>query len=1358
MLCMRPAFLFQLHLSSRVCSVVKHLHTKKELCFECRTDFQSTEAKEWLDTGFHLISRGSVTFLQAASACFSFAFCRDENIVNPLQIARKLHRAGFYGSSLGILIAIVEPVLVPTPGKRIPVTVEIVKAFLLLFSVIRAWTERNDCHSDEDRFRCLCAAKESLLLALQFRSEKDMALEIPDEGKIKRDIDAAIAAADVHEKRCRNHATRVTHKCGRLNAAWASREWEELWRLISEPPDEDENLNSSFYTNRKDSTLEALDGFLAQRVGFLDKMRGDDQAGLKFFSGVAKINEDNFQGGLLDIERAAWSGQHSDWLPTAAVKVLIALFSIPEAASVIGHKSLYHYCAGLRAEYLISLTSDFKLKSCGLFPELSELFPPAGGRFWPDFSVRSAKTARKYEDGIMKNILSGKWSDRDAAMAYLDFLPACCHSSEVVVSLLMAASWFLKELDSKVKNAAFLPTPGNGRPRIHPEVYAVKQMVFECTRTACQIFRRRLHPGMQFYVLRQSLAMAIYAVQLANQDFTDNDSEAIVEMFHSLIYVARLCPFWQMPVVGLSEAILLSIVSGQLHSEFMLELQKVTSADDLLIKMQEIDYQIYENDLLQLSELVDGDNAYAKSAETLLNKQGWTWENVADVMTSPLLPRTPEGWLIQQPKFAADLEYAELVGFEIDMASTSSSLRLIVKRPDGKSVGLFSQSDVAESIRLNKDNPSAPFFSLDSPSIYERYHPFQQLRFHPSNIQGSGLLQAMLEADYLMKSFSVGADVSAKPPFKQRPTLTRDGDGLLDKLPSNMRSILRPVHDRKSSGGDSCAHRFWIQADELTYERKAENAKVTYYFKKPTMVVRTSPMIHDVDGKLIDFPEMDPDSPELQFANDLTTHYDEIGTHFPIFLRLRELVKLSFLGRVVHGILDGMKEREANVTIDEKIVTKAYNENWTKVCNSIEDAVRKMRDEIDSKGGINAFVEGTLSSLVSQLTELCDRWVSQRELEGHVKRWLRSERGSARRLAEVICTAKNLPTRDEIRNQSINYLRGEYRKERVSFENVFDGIIRNGLSSGFRWSNLPKVNPCQWVPAALYKSESEDRLFLCYGGVILAPNCRQGRVPLSGIRSTLVSIYGTGKTLVTSCYRPGNQAGKFGAKNVPSVPTNSQEKNGAVSSTTLVNNNSRTRLQTQVPSSTRVNLPKASIVEVIFRRKAAEFRKGNIRRDNFDTAIEKGCPYTGQNKNQLKKANSESLHVDHVVELQQTAHAYQRSETSKAFQNLLKEGRQELKTLIIDVVNGRHNLVVTPTVVNQKKRVLIGRCLTDVIDRRGAEFLMGEVGVKLNNVQRAWKEAYNDIVTELREKAPKYMREAVEIFLANLQLSGTIKK
>lgn len=328
-------------------------------------------------------------------------------------------------------------------------------------------------------------------------------------------------------------------------------------------------------------------------------------------------------------------------------------------------------------------------------------------------------------------------------------------------------------------------------------------------------------------------------------------------------------------------------------------LQHIPPEKHIPFKDHELKYQLYENNLCHLCPLDNPDEAHLQAMNSMLSEHGWSMEDVSFLMTSPLSPRTSEGWLIQQCKLGVPMEFASIEGFILDLENPS--LELLVVKTDKNNVGLVSQNDISECLQL----PVSPLvFSLDPPDESKRFHPFQAFRYEPKELQGSTLLHTMFETDYLLKSFSVGTEVSSVPPFKQRPCK----EGLVAKLPQHLQNAVRPMSER----GQSLSHmqRFWIQANELEYSESIENDKLIVQLKKPKMAIYTHAQMIDTDGKLKDTSEdVNPNSPEFKFAADMTTHYDELGTYFPMFARLQEIVKVWFLGMVIQNTLEDFKNK-----------------------------------------------------------------------------------------------------------------------------------------------------------------------------------------------------------------------------------------------------------------------------------------------------------------------------------------------------------------------------------------------------------------------------------------------------------------
>ena len=123
------------------------------------------------------------------------------------------------------------------------------------------------------------------------------------------------------------------------------------------------------------------------------------------------------------------------------------------------------------------------------------------------------------------------------------------------------------------------------------------------------------------------------------------------------------------------------------------------------------------------------------------------------------------------------MPFEKLTGLVFNINEDSPSIEIVAVPADPSSglIGLFSMEDVQTILQLAAKDAYPILFSLDPPTVHQRYHPFQNWRYKPKELQNSLFLQTLFEADYLLKSFSVGAEVSAKPPFLSRPCNDRTG-------------------------------------------------------------------------------------------------------------------------------------------------------------------------------------------------------------------------------------------------------------------------------------------------------------------------------------------------------------------------------------------------------------------------------------------------------------------------------------------------------------------------------------------------------------------------------------------------------
>ena len=440
-------------------------------------------------------------------------------------------------------------------------------------------------------------------------------------------------------------------------------------------------LDGGFVSHFDDYAMIGLEKFLLTKVKFINTMRNEDGAAILFFQGILKLHKNSHSAGLSDMERAMWKGYHSNWMQKAAIDVLISMLS--DSNTLTPHENLLSMLKSISAADLLSGESKCFTSLC-LKP--AQLITPSA-RQWPDLSVTgiNSRAPFKYEQAAIKLFREGKWTAKDVALAYIDFIPSHEHPAEVCVCFLLAGLWFLQELETIV-----LTNKSQNQHQVHfsRKVYTTKRAAFLCTGLAFCASQEHFHFGMQLYVSRVGLQIILRAKECAQSSFTEEDGYLLTQLLKVVIQTSRFFPFWDIPIVMACEAPLLYILTGELHSEFVLSLQHIPPEKHILYKDYELKYQLYENNMRHLCPLDNPDEAKLEAMNSMLMEHGWSMQHVSYLMTSPLSPRTPEGWLIQQPKLGVSMEYASIEGFVLDLENPS--LQLLSVKADERNVGLVS--------------------------------------------------------------------------------------------------------------------------------------------------------------------------------------------------------------------------------------------------------------------------------------------------------------------------------------------------------------------------------------------------------------------------------------------------------------------------------------------------------------------------------------------------------------------------------------------------------------------------------------------------------------------------------------------
>lgn len=940
-----------------------NLSSLQFICILCSDSLDKQDAELWKEKCLSLIVANDLQSVLAAHGCMAMALCGDIDPNKLLySVAKKLSQQKFFSFSLEYF----------TNYLYNCTDTESVKACVAIGSTLQKFADHSNTEY-LDTMPILMAANSAYACAQKTRCS----IEIPS---LDRDIEDVTRR--LHDAYNTEKETYVKKAALKLESAWAIRNYCDMISVLL-------GSNEGFGSHFDDYAMIGLGKFLSTKVKYINTMLSADSAAILFFQGIFKLYKNEHNAGFLDIEKAVWKGYHSEWMPKAAIDVLISMLSW--SCNATPHESLHSVLSSLSVTDLFSSKSKCLISLC-LNP--ANLDAPLTLN-WPQLGVTGVnpRATLKYEQAAIRLFKEGRWMAKDVALAYIDLIPSCGHSAEVCACFLLAGLWFLKELETIIPMNKLQNQP---QIKLVPKIYATKQAAFVCTWLAFCASQEHFHLGMQLYTSRVGLQIVLRAKECAQSCFTKEDSYLLSRLLQVVIQTSRFFPFWDIPIVMACETQLLRILTGELHSEFVLSLQHISPEKHMLFKDHELKYQLYENNLRHLCPLENADEAQLQAMNSMLMEHGWSVEDVSYLMTSPLSPRTPEGWLTQEPKLGVPMEYASIEGFVLDLVNPS--LQLIVVKEDKQNVGLVSQNDLRECLQL----PNSPlFFSLDPPDEDHRFHPFQAFRYEPKELQGSTLLHTLFETDYLLKSFSVGTEVSSVPPFKQRPCR----EGLVANLPKDLQNAVRPMSER----GQSWSHmqRFWIQVDELVYDESIKNGKLTVKFKKPKMTVCTHPQMIGTDGKLQDTSEnVNPDSPEYKFAADVTTCYDEIGKYFPMFARLQEIVKLWYLCLIIQSTLEDFRNKAQGRNLEiptqllKEIIEREKQDQFRRVNETLSQALQQYQSNMDywRRQLSNARLE-----IVINLLENCKGHGCPTTMESKVDDWLNNFFSAEENLINYIC-------------------------------------------------------------------------------------------------------------------------------------------------------------------------------------------------------------------------------------------------------------------------------------------------------------------------------------------------------------------
>ena len=898
------------------------------LCSECHNEMHMCEAKGWKEKCMQLLESEKNEDIQAAVACLLMGIyatkCSSSTAISHVnKTARQLIKEGLPELAMPLLSATTS--LSETPA-------EIIRAHILTSKALESMA-----------YNAYTLPREQLFLLKAAKAEcdavsrvKSLGTEVPDLSTRISTLERTVNIIESEDKRQLKGAIQIASS--KLVNAWTARNWDDIFQLLSDTSNE--HLKRP---DKANPTIQAVKKFVETNNGDHNELI------LKFLEGYVCIFEGNICEGLANIEMSVWSSgkEISSKFYSIAIDLVIGvLVQHPENVMPLQnlHSSLEKISVGSSIDPSIVLPS--------LHLKEEDLLPPFGVQ-WPHLSQFCTGVIKSFEDFAVRKVTKGEWTGTKAAENYLDLIEKCHSQDEIAVCFLNAALWLLKALKEKCTE-----TP------LASELYSLKMAVFHYITQAFIVAVSCLQTGMQFYVARVALAATLLASKYAGEQATPSDARRVAQFLYGFLHAARFCPFWKAPLISASEANILTKMLDKQHSTFVSKL-KFLPKEFCHLQQYEVHYKLYENHLTGLQKQDTPDNVKHQAMQELLQKNGLNWDNISSLMKTSLCKRSPEGWICNQQPIGTNLEFSEIKGLRVHFSSCSPLiLELLVIRSNGKN-GLVSSSDMDTFLTVEPNELLPLYFSLDPPSRDEKYHPFQELRFHPRALQNTEVLETLLDADYLMKFFSVGSEVSANPPFNQRPSV----DGLLSKLPPKLKEALKSIPDYGSA--KSSMYRFWIEANEMKYDIEHYGHVITVKCANPELIIRKHRLYHDPDGKLHDTKDDDdPDSPESKFAAAMTENYDEIGNYFPAFARLKELCKLQLLTTYIKDNVTKFStnaqlvvndiETNAKINISARTASKPAPPCWW-VPASVSEKVNML-----CYGGVNLapkFVKSSLPAL-----------------------------------------------------------------------------------------------------------------------------------------------------------------------------------------------------------------------------------------------------------------------------------------------------------------------------------------------------------------------------------------------------------
>ncbi len=751
-------------------------------------------------------------------------------------------------------------------------------------------------------------------------------------------------------------------------------------------------------------------------------------------------------------------------------KLLAAMNDITEAMLGDSSEDFLKFYAGVVEKISSHTEENWKFLPIGA---LTNLKPPMKNEFKDRLKLSTdLKMVVRSEEAI------DKFEPFDAAMSYIDLCMGMPSTLGIVGGFLSAA-FALGNAQSKSKN--------------QNEIYAYRRAIVELVTSAYSVGNARLCPATQLYVLRSGIAIL---TSVFKQDFkqdymiSESDQTLIDILYRDFRNLSDIAPVVMGRLVQVYDLIYLDLI----YRNFM------TTYLDKRRNSEENQNPIYQYYLFEGTwkgwideEKYSFEAERERTMKALLNEKGHTFDDVESLMNWPGISRDDEGWELDKPTplNLNGQKFSKVEGIRFDF--NTGEIALLLESSKDPMENLFDMNDVAE---VMKRGISGSEFTLDPPDDNLPDHPFQEMLFAPDCLAGSATLATMLEADLLLKKWSMLTDISSKAPF----ALKHAQEGLLKRLPKKLiKKFIKLQDDLPEMAGK--IHRFWIQAGDLTYyENISKNVK-TIKLSECKMSVEKHRMVRDKNGKLVDTDEdNETDSRAAKFSKLITKEFDNLSKSFPVLARLKELVKLQVLSKIAKNIHASVKDQLENVHVPKSKIREILQELRNQFVYPLSNSVNEKVEETLRRNNVSRYEVS---------------WTQLNNLESDIKRQCaEADKNRVIEVAKFLCkTFQTEYISPEVR-EWLNYGRskilvGCLREaqqdiERARLQRILDTFEKNGIAAEL--VDGPTEKQCAWVPAAFRK----DTKFRVYGGVNMNPTLIAGGSGPRGGGGPVGSGTGTG--------------------------------------------------------------------------------------------------------------------------------------------------------------------------------------------------------------------------------------------------------